>query len=285
MRYPIMIRKINKFDSTKNRFGLGLIVLLMFSIVACSATNSSDGDDAEVAQVIAQPEQIEETASAAPTASETPTPQPTDTETPTATTVPTDPPTATATPNPVDTAASNSEEPTPVPTAVVPTATPTQPPPTDTPTVEPTATPTIPPPTPTPEPVAISPASFQLVEPGHTSNITQDISTFVWRWDGPALAENQAFEVRIWKDGEPHYGAFDARKTSSFMTQQAGGFALSFTVSSAFSVQQNGNSDYLWSVAVVQLEPYQLVVESNPRPVIINVAGGSQGGDDGHSYH
>jgi hypothetical protein len=106
--------------------------------------------------------------------------------------------------------------------------------------------------------------------------------TFVWRWSGAALTDNQAFEVRIWREGEPHYGAFDARETSKYLEQRDAGSALSFSVSNAYSVQQNGNGEYLWSVAVVQLEPYQLVVESAPRPLIINVSGGHDGGGYGY---
>lgn len=270
-----------------------LVISLILFTVGCQAntgTVNNNDETPEVTVATTTPPQTQ--TEAVVQSNETPTPAPTDTATSTVapTSTPTDPPAATATSVPTSTPQSTT-----TPSEPEPTASPTAAPPTDTPVaatatatltpVPPTSTPVPPTPVPpSPTPQVVNNAIPELVEPVDNANISQDIYTFVWRWPGAALTDNQAFEVRIWREGEPHFGAFDARETSTYLEQRADGYALSFAVSNAFSVQQNGNGDYLWSVAVVQLEPYQAIVESAARPVVINVAGGQGGDDDGHSY-
>ena len=59
---------------------------------------------------------------------------------------------------------------------------------------------------------AIELATPELISP-LANEVLGEYPTFVWSWDGPPLPENQTFEIRVWKDGEPHYGAYDARET------------------------------------------------------------------------
>jgi hypothetical protein len=262
-----------------HRLWIGLVMMvLILPTLACQAGSGNVSNDrvateVGVATATVPQGQTEEVVQSI----EEPTKELTGTATPTATPTPTDLPTPTATLVPTITPQSTIVEPAPEPTL-----TPTQAPPTDTPIIV-TASPI--PTTPIPSPtlqVVVNKAVPELVEPTDNTNISQDLFTFVWRWSGAALTDNQAFEVRIWREGEPHYGAFDARETSKYLEQRDTGNALSFSVSNAYSVQQNGNGEYLWSVAVVQLEPYQLVVESAPKPLIINVLGGHGGGGYGY---
>lgn len=87
-------------------------------------------------------------------------------------------------------------------------------------------------------------------------------TVFRWTWNGPALAANQAFEVRIWKDGQAdHYGAAEPVRTTS----------LTINVNQASGVQQGGNADYLWTVAAVQVNPYKRIgKEAPPRTLHID---------------
>lgn len=194
----------------------------------------------------------------------------------------------TGTPEPTDTSTPEPTEiPTPGPTSTrIPT--PTQPPPTNTPIII-VATATSPPTSAAvASPTAGVVANYQipeLIEPPEGFNISNQPHLFVWEWPGSTLADNHAFEVRIWQEGEPHYGAFDARETSKYMEQQSDSrYALNLTLSAAYSVKQNGNGEYFWSVAIVELEPYQSIVEASPRAVLINVFGGGGGGGGSGGY-
>jgi hypothetical protein len=199
-----------------------------------------------------------------PTPTPTATPQPTRTPAPTTVT-----PTATRTPTAIPSAASTAtftpeRQPsaTPaVPTSTVAAKTPTQPPPTR------TTTPTRPP-TKTPAPTAVAPARYPapvLVGPKDGASAS-GTTTFTWQWTGPALATDQGFEVRIWKEGQPdHYGAADPVRTTS----------ATFDVRGAYGVTQGGSGAYFWSVAVVQLPPdYQRIGdEAAPRRLQIEAGG------------
>jgi hypothetical protein len=79
--------------------------------------------------------------------------------------------------------------------------------------------------------------------------------TFAWKWTGPALGSNQGFEVRIWKENQlDHYGAAAPVRDTS----------IEIDVSKAYGVQQGGDGGYFWTVALVQLEPYQRIGSEAP---------------------
>lgn len=107
-----------------------------------------------------------------------------------------------------------------------------------------------------------------LVAPAANATVS-GVTTFFWQWSGPALAPDQAFEVRLWKEGQAdHYGAAEPVRTTS----------ATFDVAGAYGVQRGGSGRYLWTVAVVQINPYQRTgQEASPRAVTVQVGGG--GGD------
>lgn len=92
-------------------------------------------------------------------------------------------------------------------------------------------------------------------------------TTFTWNWSSPALAANQGFEVRLWKEGQPdHYGANEPVRSTS----------VTFDVKGAYGVQQGGAGKYYWTVAVVQLNPYQRTgIEAAPRTLHVQLQGSS----------
>jgi len=89
-------------------------------------------------------------------------------------------------------------------------------------------------------------------------------TTFRWSWNGPALAANQGFEVRVWKDGQAdHFGAAEPVRTTSALID----------LNQAAGVRQGGAGTYLWTVAVVQLNPYKRIgKEATPRSLRIGGA-------------
>ncbi len=95
-------------------------------------------------------------------------------------------------------------------------------------------------------------------------------ATFAWRWNGPPLTDNQGFEVRIWKEGQPdHNGA----------AEPTNGTNLQINLSTAYGVAHGGAGDYFWTVAVVQRSPYQRTgPEAPPRRLRVQVGGGEGGG-------
>lgn len=125
--------------------------------------------------------------------------------------------------------------------------------PTDTPTAttKPTAANTpMPSPTPFPAPVLIGPDDGASVS---------DQALFQWRWSGGALPPNHGFEVRLWKENQAdHFGAANPVSSTS----------LEIHFEGAYGVSLGGAGRYYWTVAVVQLQPYQRVGPEAPVRVI-----------------
>jgi hypothetical protein len=92
-------------------------------------------------------------------------------------------------------------------------------------------------------------------------------TTFTWQWSGPALVANQAFEVRIWREGQPdHYGAAEPTNSTH----------IEINLPGAYGVAQGGAGTYFWTVAVVQVKPYQRTGEEAPRRRLqVDLAGGA----------
>jgi len=120
-----------------------------------------------------------------------------------------------------------------------------------------------------------------LISPESGANLSFKMATFTWTWTGQTLANEDAFELRVWqKNDETHFGAFDAREITK-QPNADGQYSLTLDLSAAASVTKHGNSgDYFWSVAIVQIDPeYQdLNLETEPRSIQINVFGGGGGG-------
>lgn len=167
-------------------------------------------------------------------------------------------PLPTYTPAPIPTLAT---PPAPIPTAAAPVAAPGQP-------------------TRAPLPPASDPlAAPVLLDPPEGASAIQDLgTTFKWRWDGQ-MAEGWGFEVRIWQEGDPdHFGAFHAGELMKYLDHQPDSiYAVSFLVEGAYSVRLHGGGDYYWTVAVVQVEPYQRIsLEAPPRKLRFVIPGGPE---------
>lgn len=136
---------------------------------------------------------------------------------------------------------SNTALPGPSPSSTsAPTSTPTGKPgprPTST-RAGPTSTPT----------VVLLPAPI-LLEPEEGAT-PLDRTVFKWRWEGPPLEENQAFDLRIWSVQEEQRGALRRGAIAPTQDTQA---EVNLRYAPAF--QDYGPGDYYWSVVVVKIGP------------------------------
>ncbi len=219
---------------TKARLKIvGTIVLLLLIIAAILAGGTYGGG---LLWGAIQPESTA-TPSLTPTFVPSQTAVPTETETaartPTPTLTPTLTPTGTTTPTSTSSATST------------PTASPT---PTDTPaptrTRSATATSTLERPTNTPGPAYPAPT---LLKPDAGMQLV-GTQRFTWQWNGPPLAENFAFDLRIWslkeeQEGQPRRGA--AAATRDMETE----VELSYVP----AIMDYGPGEYYWTVVVVKL--------------------------------
>ena len=93
-------------------------------------------------------------------------------------------------------------------------------------------------PTPAPAPALLSP------EEGVTA---LDRMVFEWAWDGPALTENQFFDLRIWsaqeeQQGSPRRGVVPPTKATS----------VEVSLAAVPAVVDYGPGDYYWTVVLVE---------------------------------
>jgi serine/threonine-protein kinase len=191
-------------------------------------------------------------------------------------------PFATATPLPTFTAAAIAALPSPIllPTstplpAIAATPTPLPPPPSATPNERATMTPT-----PPLQAQSITPP--QPKKPFAGMVVSEGIDgSFEWSW-GSQLLPNQGFEIRIWQGDEEHYGAYGAIELQRVIrTEQRNNetiYLADIRVESAYSIQQHGSGEYTWSVAVVQLEPYQRIGAEGPALTFTYAQAGGGGG-------
>lgn len=162
---------------------------------------------------------------AAPTPSDTAQPTPTDTAT--ALTLPSDTPTLAPSPTPLPTVEDTS---TPAPT-LAPTRTPAPRPTATRTTSSPALSPTTPPTQAYPAPILIEPSDLSLLSQGTFSTYPLQ-----WQWEG-ALQADEWFDIRVWREGLPHYGI-------AWTKQQRYLYDLCL----------QGNGGFLWSVAVIRGE-------------------------------
>lgn len=161
-------------------------------------------------------------------------------------------PTSTREPSPTPLPTSTSTF-TPVPPTVTPLVTSTQ---VITTTLDPSAFPT---------PILIEPKENQE---GPTKG--QDIR-FVWQWPGE-LPENFGFEIRIWLEGEEPIGAYDVRDLKRLLNVPGEDHQYFVTLKLAGDGITQTNGNYLWSVGIVEIEPYKwLNIASKPRRISIIV--------------
>lgn len=182
-------------------------------------------------------------------------------------------PTATATPSPVKTLTLTE---TPSSASSMATTTPGEPGATLTlsPTVSPTVTTDAP----------VSTGQFTLLKPISLDEPTYGLTEFEWVWTG-SLAENQGFEVRVWRDGEPPAGVHNAVLDNQNGVVQALGnnrYRLIADIANTPGVQ-NKSGDYNWTVMLVQITPeyrdLSLVAEPPGRLRYQAPGSGSSGND------
>jgi len=198
-------------------------------------------------------------------------------------------PTPTNTPIPTHTPTTT---PTLLPTNTpLPTDTPTAPPPTPTRTPKPTA-----PPTTTPSPTAVKRAptatptpsftdgTFTLLNPITIDPPTYGMTEFEWEWTAP-LPSGIGFEVRVWRDGESPAGVHNAvlDNQQGLVKRSANNrYRLSTDIAYASGVR-NIAGEYLWTVALVRIDPQyeDLGIQAQPASLLFRgVGGGSSGGGD-----
>lgn len=110
-------------------------------------------------------------------------------------------------------------------------------------------------------PVLFSPPD--LFSPENLAPHDQDRITFQWRWEG-TLAENWGFEVRGWLPEQNHNGIHDARITGGIGPNEFGVYSLNLRVPEQFR-----GKIWYWTVAVVQLEPYERIGPEAPPNIVV----------------
>jgi hypothetical protein len=205
---------------------------------------------------------LEDTAKPSPTAAaDTPTSLASPTPTPTVTTEPTHTSTPTGTPSPAPTR-------TNTPTRTV-SSTSTR--------VTAQATPR---PTPSPEPT-VPAGEIVLVKPVTLDDPTYGPTEFQWRWSDP-VPEDQGFEVRVWRDGEPPLGVHNSvldNKSGVVQALGSGLYQLAADISQAAGVLGR-RGEYNWTVLLVQIEPEykELGIQAPPGRLRFEPPGGGGGG-------
>ena len=111
-------------------------------------------------------------------------------------------------------------------------------------------------------------ADLTLIQPINDTKLVDPVADFVWHWNGPALADNQAFEIRIWHEEDSiHYGAHDAARSAELIRQVDDVFVAYLHLNGVHSVAQHGPGTYYWSVAIVETQPdyRDLGFETDPQ--------------------
>ena len=155
-----------------------------------------------------------------------------------------------------------SNLPTATPIVVIVTATPlptATTPPLPSPTPTPTAVPATPTRRPTPRPanVATTPILLSPVD-GYTL-WPRDSENFQWKWTGRALTSNEGFELRMWKANNPDHPG--VAPPVPYVNNPNHVYSLYVgSIRATPGVQEIPTDDWIdvyWTVAVVQLNPYQ----------------------------
>jgi hypothetical protein len=122
-----------------------------------------------------------------------------------------------------------------------------------------------------------------LLKPITLDQPTFGPTTFEWQYGG-ALAENQGFEVRVWRTGEAPAGVHDAVLDNKQGKIQALGnntYRLSADIANTPGVL-NRRGEYNWTVILIELEPYKDLGIQAPAAVLrFEPPGGGGGGGDG----
>jgi hypothetical protein len=94
-----------------------------------------------------------------------------------------------------------------------------------------------------------------LVTPAAADKLTGDVR-FAWEWNGPALGEDQAFELRIWSEQEDEAGI--EPRGAIAPTRWT---AAEVNLGGVPTVQEHGPGVYYWTVVVVDTRSRQVVAD------------------------
>ena len=97
-----------------------------------------------------------------------------------------------------------------------------------------------------------SPAS-SLLAPAATDQLTGR-ARFGWQWNGPSLADNQAFELRIWSQEEEDAGGEPQGAISPTKRAEA-----EVDLEGVPTVKEHGPGVYYWAVVVVDTSTHQVL--------------------------
>jgi hypothetical protein len=114
----------------------------------------------------------------------------------------------------------------------------------------------------------IAPEGYQQGQPDFMAG--KEI-TFAWQWPGE-LPQNFGFEILLWL-GNDKKGLYEVNELKSILQYNPQeNHTYSVTLKLAGPGITTTDSNYVWSVGIVQLEPYQwLGVESEQRKISIVV--------------
>ena len=88
----------------------------------------------------------------------------------------------------------------------------------------------------------------QLANPGDGASLSGK-ANFSWSSDGPPLAADQHFDLRIWSDKEKNLAEEQRR---GVIAPTKGTQASQVNLADAPAIQEYGNGTYYWSVVVVK---------------------------------
>jgi hypothetical protein len=98
------------------------------------------------------------------------------------------------------------------------------------------------------------------------------------------VGDDQGFEVRVWREGEPPAGVHNAvedNKNGKIIALGNDTYRLDVDIRDAYGVQGR-SGEYLWTVALVQISPeYKDLGKQAPPGHLRFEAGGDGGGDGG----
>jgi hypothetical protein len=122
-----------------------------------------------------------------------------------------------------------------------------------------------------PPPILIRPEQYVEGQPDYVAG--QDIVTFEWQWPGGELPEGYGFEIRTWLPANDPTGIYDVKELRSILQytpSEDHKYSVFLKIAGEGIVATDKN--YIWSVGLVRLEPYEwLNIESEQRRISIVV--------------
>lgn len=106
---------------------------------------------------------------------------------------------------------------------------------------------------------------LEIISPQNNKIEVSRSVDFIWKWACQPLAKNQTFEIRIWQKGDSfHYGAHNAAENSVRQVDDI--YTMRLNLNGVYSVNLHGEGDYLWAIAIVEIEPSYLDLNVEGQP-------------------